>query len=344
MAPIYKIATIQLVPKDIAVKDNFTRAESFIRQAAAQGTHLAVLPEYHLTSWCPDHPDFIAACAESATYLPRYQALARHLNINIVPGTICEVHPSPANSNNNNNGDTTAQEIRNMAYWIEASTGRLLASYQKVNLWHSERPHLTAGIAQSAHRAFDTPLTWEGPTTTATDSAQQKENHRGRGRPIRAGMLICWDLTFPEAFRALVRDGAELIVIPSYWVCDRSDLEEARRRMNADCEGLFIDNALVARAFENECVVVFCNAPGLSGVVAPVFGRVGGEGLGANEEVMRVVEVDFESVEVIEEVYKVRKDLAREGWHYGYSICGEEEGEERVVKSGSSRGRGWEKL
>ncbi|KAH6843188.1 carbon-nitrogen hydrolase [Chaetomium sp. MPI-CAGE-AT-0009] len=303
MAPNYKIATIQLVPKDVAVKDNFTRAESFIRQAAAQGAHLAVLPEYHLTSWCPDHPDFVAACAESATYLPHYQALARDLNINIVPGTICEVHPSPSSNNNTNN-----QEIRNMTYWIEAGTGHLLSSYQKVNLWHSERPHLTAGIAQSQHRAFDTPLTWE---VSGANSAR---------RPVRAGLLICWDLTFPEAFRALVRDGAELIVVVSFWVCDQSDLDEARKRMNADCEGLFLNSALVTRAFENECVVVFCNAPGLSQVVAPVYGRVGGEGLPRNEEVMRVVEVDFEAVRVLERQYKVRKDLKGEGWHYGYSL------------------------
>ncbi|KAK4038213.1 hypothetical protein C8A01DRAFT_37857 [Parachaetomium inaequale] len=306
MAPIYKIAIIQLQPEDVAVEDNFTRAESFIRQAAAQGAHLAVLPEYHLTSWCPDHPDFIAACAESATYLPRYQALARDLHINIVPGTICEVHPASSDST------SEEKEIRNMAYWIDASTGSLLASYQKLNLWHSERPHLTAGssLSHTPHRAFDTPLTW-GPDQN--------------GRPIRAGMLICWDLAFPEAFRALVRDGAELIVIPSYWVSDGSDLDEARKRMNAGCEGLFIDSVLVARAFESECVVVFCNAPGLSQVVAPVFGRVGGEGMGRNVEGMRVVEVDFEGGVVLEREYKIRGDLRGEGWHYGYELGAEGE-------------------
>ncbi|KAK4135016.1 hypothetical protein BT67DRAFT_433810 [Trichocladium antarcticum] len=76
---------------DVAVDENLAKAESYIRQAASQGAHLAVLPEYHLTSWCPDHADFIAACAASAAHLPRYQALARDLHINIVPGTICHV-------------------------------------------------------------------------------------------------------------------------------------------------------------------------------------------------------------------------------------------------------------
>ncbi|KAK4101557.1 carbon-nitrogen hydrolase [Parathielavia hyrcaniae] len=297
MAPLYKIALIQLQPKDVAVQDNYARAESFIRQAAAQGAHLAVLTEYHLTSWCPDHPDFIAACAESATYLPRYQALARELHINIVPGTICEVHDSAG-------GDK--EEIRNMAYWIAATSGSLIGSYQKKNLWHSERAHLTAGLSQPRHTAFDTPLTWSD-----------------NGGPIRGGMLICWDLTFPEAFRELVLDGAELVVVPSFWLCDRGELDEDRLRMNPDCEQLFLNSVLVARAFENGCVVVYCNTGGLSQVAAPVYGCVGGgSGLGINEEAMRVVEVDFGAVKVLEREYKVRKDMNGEGWHYGYGKQG----------------------
>jgi predicted amidohydrolase len=191
-----------------------------------------------------------------------------------------------------------------MAYWIAASSGALIGSYQKKNLWHSERPHLTAGLSQPRHVAFDTPLTWED------------------GTPVRAGMLICWDLCFPEAFRELLLDGAELVVVPSFWLCDMSELDEDRRGMNPDCEKLFMNSVLVARAFENECVVAYCNVGGLSQVTAPVYGCVGGSPLGINEEVMKVVEVDFGAVKVLEREYKVRKDLMGEGWHYGYEKGG----------------------
>jgi hypothetical protein len=37
------------------------------------------------------------------------------------------------------------------------------------------------------------------------------------------------------------------------------------------------------------------------------------------EEGMRVVEVDMEVLEIAERNYKVREDLAKENWHYGYS-------------------------
>lgn len=316
------------------MEENFTKAASFIRQAASQGADLAVLPEYHLTSWCPDHPDFISACATSAGYLPRYQDLARELNINIVPGTICEVHPASApltdpastssltaaNTAKNNDQNSTPLEIRNIAYWISATTGAIAGSYQKKNLWHTERPHLTAGEAHTPHVAFDTPLTWPD------------------GRPIRAGMLICWDVVFPEAWRALVADGAELVVIPSFWLVDQSELDEDRLRMNPRCERLFLETVMVTRAFENDVVVAFSNAGGVSQVAVPVVGVVGEKGGGGNgggdgrgfggvnEERMRVVEVDFEAVRVLERQYKVREDMRGAGWHYGYTLWKGNEG------------------
>ncbi|KAL2259264.1 hypothetical protein VTK26DRAFT_7122 [Humicola hyalothermophila] len=337
MAPIYKIAVIQIMPKDVAVEENFAKAASYIRKAAAQGAHLAVLPEYHLTSWCPDHPDFVSACAASAGYLARYQDLARELDINIVPGTICEVHPvsaamtatsstatttSPSSSSaaaapakKHSPTDDTSREIRNVTYWIAASTGAIAGSYQKKNLWHTERPHLTAGPAHAPHAAFDTPLAWDGDG----------------GRPIRAGLLICWDLAFPEAFRALVADGAELVVVPSFWLVDETEEELGADRLalNPRCERLFLETVMVTRAFENDVVVAFSNAGGCSQVAVPVVGVVGGgngSGFGGvREEVMKVVEVDFEAVRVLERHYKVREDMKGAGWHYGYTLWKEDE-------------------
>ena len=71
---------------------NFQKAANFIRAAARQQAQLAVLPEYHLTNWLPDDPNFIPLCAQYKSYLTAYQALAKELNICIVPGTMrCEV-------------------------------------------------------------------------------------------------------------------------------------------------------------------------------------------------------------------------------------------------------------
>ncbi|KAK0629223.1 putative chaperone binding protein [Bombardia bombarda] len=304
--------------QDVAVAENYAKAESYIRKAAEQGAHLAVLPEYHLTSWCPDHPDFVSASAESATYLARYQALAKELDINIVPGTICEVHPAPDNTTQDDNlavQNNSPVEIRNMAYWLAASTGAIAGAYQKKNLWHPERPFLTAGAAHTPHTAFDTPLTY--PSASSPTASNDTDDGKGKERPIRAGLLICWDLAFPEAFRALIADGADLIVVPAWW--QLTDVDAVARALNPDCEKLFLEAAAVARAFENTCAVVFCNAGGVSQVTVPILGALGGTAGVASEE-MRVVEVDFDVLRVAEGNYKVRQDMRGEGWHYGYTL------------------------
>jgi predicted amidohydrolase len=260
-----------------------------------------VLPEYHLTSWVPEHPDFIAFCTKSLAYLPRYQALARELNIHIVPGTIVEpVEPitsaaAPGMSLNDNT-EPLVTELRNMAYFIAASTGDILSTYQKKNLWYLERGILTAGRS-SPHKTFDVPLPSGGGT-------------------IRVGLLICWDLAFPEAFRELVADGAQLIVIPAYWHLTK--INPKILALNLKSEVAFLDSVTVARAYENTCAVAFCNAFGQSQVAMPILGSLGK--LGVEENDMIISEVDIDVLRVAEEHYKVRADLPGEGWHYSRRV------------------------
>ncbi|KAJ4423869.1 hypothetical protein N0V82_001453 [Gnomoniopsis sp. IMI 355080] len=309
MAPKYKFALIQMQPKPVDPAANFAQAETSIRKAAAAGCHLAILPEYHLTSWVPQHPDFVLSCAESEKYLPRYQALARELNISIVPGTICESHPetehAPEPEDERVREILHGKELRNMAHFIAAGTGDLAGSYQKKNLWHPERPHLSPG-RHEPHTAFDTPL------------------RNADGSPVRAGLLVCWDLAFPEAFRALIADGAQLILIPSFWVI--TDMDEVGLALNPESEKVFLDASVVSRAFENTACVALCNKGGCSQVAMPIQGKLkvleeeGSRELGLDEDGVSYVEVDLDVLRIAEENYKVRDDMKGKGWHYGYEL------------------------
>ncbi|KAK1831504.1 carbon-nitrogen hydrolase [Podospora conica] len=304
MAPKIKISVIQFDPKPLEPASNFAYAERQIRRAASSGAHLAVLPEYHLTSWVPTSSSFASCCIDSAAqYLPKYQALARDLNIHIVPGTVVVGAGKEASVDAATPPET--RQLRNLAYLLAAGTGEILASYQKRNLWHPERGIITPGLgpatehgldtAASPHVAFDLPI----PGTQDT---------------IRAGLLICWDLAFPEPFRMLAcEQGAELIIIPAFWHIQRID--PAVLRINKESEVRFLDAAVAARAYENTCAVVLCNALGRSQVTVPMRGSLGGGPLGVEEDNVLQAEVDFGELRFAESVYKVRSDVKGEGWY-----------------------------
>lgn len=159
-----------------------------------------------------------------------------------------------------------------------------------------EREHLT-GSGRDIHEVFDTPIG-------------------------KVGMLICWDLAFPEAFRELIANGAKLIIIPTFWTLN--DCNEAGLKLNPSSEALFLNSTLTARAFENTCAIVFANAggppgwgyAGLSQVTVPFVGAL--TKLGGSAEGMSVVDIDMQILEDAEANYQVRADLARDDWHYDY--------------------------
>jgi predicted amidohydrolase len=222
------------------LEHNFDKAAKFIRSAAAQGAELAVLPEYHLTGWQPKEPGFVELCDQWETYLLKYCDLAKECGIcmafsslsnppnhpreickdahrppGIVPGTLVESHRSAS---------TDADKLLNVAYFI-SPTGAIVGKYIKKNLWGPERDHLTSST-HDPHEVFDTPIG-------------------------KVGLLICWDLAFPEAFRELIANGAKIIIVPTFWT--HRDCSEVGLGWNPGAEGVFLDCIVTARAFENTC-------------------------------------------------------------------------------------------
>jgi predicted amidohydrolase len=267
-----------------------------------------VLPEYHLTSWVPEDPKFAEIARTAYSYVAKYQELARELKVNIVPGTI--VTTDAGNETNGASKETSASPpLLNIAPFISYN-GELLASYTKANLWHPERPHLTSGPASQA---------------SMKPGHERPEPHTVIETPIgQVGILICWDLGFPEAFRSLIMQGAKIIIIPTFWTA--FDMSKEGLAYNKDAETLFLKSTLTTRAFENTACIVFCNAGGpieegyvgLSSVTMPIVGPLPGS-FEDGQVGTRVVEVDMNLLDIAEANYKVREDLARDDWHYGYS-------------------------
>jgi predicted amidohydrolase len=243
----------------------------------------------------PEDPLYIAQASQYQKYLDGYCNLARELGLCIVPGTIVERHPAapgPTLPGGKILKDIDGEfQLFNTAYFI-SNEGKILGSYHKKNLWHTERPHQSRG--QDKHTAINTPVG-------------------------KVGLLACWDLAFPEAFRELTRDGADIIIVPTCWTLDESC--EAGLELNPHYESLILNSMITARCFENSCGVVFANAGGpsdvyvgLSQIAVPFVGPIAA--MKDSSEGTIIADIDLGVLKAAEVNYKVRADMTAVDWHY----------------------------
>jgi nitrilase len=175
-------AAVQLTSTSDAAH-NLRRAEHWIARAAGHGAQLVALPEnFPLMREEGDagpHP--LAADLEHSEPLRFLREQARRFGVTLGGGTIPERVPGEP-------------RIYNTAVLVGPS-GELLASYRKIHLFDVDLP----GVSLRESRGV-------APGDKAVSAAT----------PLgRIGLSVCYDLRFPELYRALVDQGAELLLVPS---------------------------------------------------------------------------------------------------------------------------------
>ncbi len=71
----------------------------------------------------------------------------------------------------------------------------------------------------------------------------------------KIGIAICWDLAFPDLFRAMKKSGAQIVFCPAQWWYDTKAHDEKHevREMH------ILESLVAARAYENVFFVALCN-------------------------------------------------------------------------------------
>jgi len=268
----FKIAVVQFKINQTAADDNLYRAEKFVKRAARSGAGIVVFPEYFVDGTKEGDLDSFN-CGDR--YKKYFQNLAKTCKIDIAAGSLVE---------------KDKQKLYNTSYYIDFG-GKVLAKYRKINLWHTEKPSVSAGNKLAV---FDT-------------------------RFGKIGLVICWDLFFEKMFEGMARRGAEIVICPSYWRYEDAGMG---LRYDKNSEIRLIDAVGVSRAFENEIIFVYCSAAGrtkvgnsmdtLTGhsqITVPFRGCV--KKIEHNREAMFVREVDTDILKDAEKVYRVREGLKK---------------------------------
>lgn len=181
-----KVAAIQMVSA-IAREANLARAHGLLAQAAEAGAELAVLPEYFCMMGARDTDKLgLRETAGAGTVQGFLADAAREFGLWIVGGTL------PIET-------TDAEHVFNSSLCYSPD-GQCVARYDKIHLFYFDN---------GAERYDERRVIAPGAKTVVFDMPS-RDGHRWR-----VGMSVCYDLRFPELYRALARQGAELLLVPS---------------------------------------------------------------------------------------------------------------------------------
>ncbi len=178
-----KVAAIQMV-SGVSVQANLDAAKRLLGEAAGAGARLAVLPEYFCLMGRQDSDKLAVRESFGEGAIQAFLAdAARELGMWIVGGTLPLVAGDDAH-------------VRNTSL-VLSPNGECVARYDKMHLFKfdngTERYDESRVIeAGSEPAAFDLP--------------------GAGGQRWRVGLTVCYDLRFPELYRAL---GADLLLVPS---------------------------------------------------------------------------------------------------------------------------------
>jgi len=161
---------------------NIAAASVWVRKARAAGAAFALLPEnVAMMEWGRDNLIAKAAAEDRHPALPAFQALARETGIWLHGGTL---HIRLDDG-----------RLANRSYVI-APDGSIAARYDKIHMFDVD-----LGNGESYR---------ESATFRPGAGAASVDLPWGR-----LGLTICYDLRFPQLFRALAKAGAQFICVPS---------------------------------------------------------------------------------------------------------------------------------
>jgi deaminated glutathione amidase len=213
MADRIRVACVQLSSGTVKA-DNLETAERLVARAAATGADVVVLPEKWNAIGSVETLRANAEPLEGGESVEAMAGWARQHGVTLVGGSITEIREG-------------REKLSNTCPVFDPS-GDLIAVYRKIHMFDVE---------VGGHVYRESEAEEPGEETLVCDA-----------EGWRLGLTVCYDLRFPELFRILALEGAELVALPAaFTLYTGKDHWELLVR---------------ARAVENQCYMAAANAWG----------------------------------------------------------------------------------
>ena len=224
MADRLRVAGVQMNSSG-SKPDNLERMEALVARAAATGADLVLLPEKWNGLGSHEILHEVAEPLDGGETVDAMAGWARRHGITLVGGSIAERREG-------------REKLSNTCIVFDAD-GEIAAVYRKIHMFDVE-------VGGHVYRESEAEEPGEGPVVCTAEG-------------WALGLTVCYDLRFPELYRILAVEGAELVTVPAaFTLFTGKDHWELLLR---------------ARAVENQCYVVAANQWGVHAEGKASYGR-----------------------------------------------------------------------
>ena len=224
MADRLRIACVQFRASG-SKSENLERMEPLVARAATTGADLVLLPEKWNGIGTHEIILDVAEPLDSGETVGAMSAWAKQHGITLVGGSIVERRDG-------------REKLSNTCVVFDPE-GEISATYRKIHMFDVE-------VGGQVYRESDSEEPGEGPMSCEVEG-------------WRLGLTVCYDLRFPELYRILAVEGAEVITVPAaFTLYTGKDHWELLLR---------------ARAVENQCFVAAANQWGVHEGGKASYGR-----------------------------------------------------------------------
>jgi deaminated glutathione amidase len=224
MADLLRVACVQLTSRDDKAA-NIEKTERLVARAAATGADVVVLPEKWNAIGDADTMHANAEPLEGGESVEAMASWARAHGITLVGGSITERREG-------------REKLSNTSIVFDPD-GDIVGLYRKIHMFDVE-------VGGLVYRESEAEEAGEEPVVVESESW-----------PI--GLSVCYDVRFPELYRILALEGAELVTVPAHFT-----LYTGKDHWHV---------LLRARAIENQCYVAAAAQIGETRPGRPSYGR-----------------------------------------------------------------------
>lgn len=201
--------------------ENFSKIADLIDKNIKKGTDIIVLPEVWTTGWYPKVFEDSAEDLENSETIEFLSEIAQNYNVNIIGGSFV--------SKQGNSLYNTCPVINR--------EGELVATYNKMHLFSYYGCDEGKYIEKGKNPVMIDYCCDTGEIAASHTSCTPRNDAVG----FKIGLSLCYDIRFPEIYRAYRKAGADLLINMAAWPMTRAVHWEALTK---------------ARSIENQCFMV----------------------------------------------------------------------------------------